>query len=357
MQRLENAWNGVKRSFVMPMLEGLAPFLDYARDKITSLKATAAEAGESIKNAMFGAFAVVREGRIGEALGTGIRLAAAQGIDGLMRGVTGVLAFITTALPPVFSAAMAVFSDPNFWAGLGNAFRGVGLMAAVEIEKVLPGMDKMINNAGDTLEYATRSFIAWTQKDKGDGHGGMTPEETAAYMDFPKREGAGQQKMLDFSKLYLDLAGLQLNKVQSGDMAKAGAAGLVAGGREFLEVMEKWEPSAAVTEAKKAWQDMMDSVSTTIDSLKEKFAVPEPKPGTGGRGVDDGSGDSAEKEGKAFSAPMVLTTALGRIGGGGFGMTFMPMLGEQRVANTLLKKVVEHTGKMASNLTPVKPIV
>ena len=59
----------------------------------------------------------------------------------------------------------------------------------------------------------------------------------------------------------------------------------------------------------------------------------------------------------SFSAPQVLTTALGRIGGGGMGLTIMPMLAAQKESNGFLRQVADSTKKMAAKLTPAKAIV
>lgn len=59
----------------------------------------------------------------------------------------------------------------------------------------------------------------------------------------------------------------------------------------------------------------------------------------------------------AFSSPQVLTTALGRIGGGGMGLTIMPMLAAQKESNGFLRQVADSTKRIAAKITPAKAIV
>jgi tape measure domain-containing protein len=69
---------------------------------------------------------------------------------------------------------------------------------------------------------------------------------------------------------------------------------------------------------------------------------------------------SKKKDPDVYSSlppPMVLTTALGRIGGGGFGMTFMPMLGEQKIANRHLDICSKMLTRIEGKTQAVRAIV
>jgi hypothetical protein len=50
---------------------------------------------------------------------------------------------------------------------------------------------------------------------------------------------------------------------------------------------------------------------------------------------------------------MTLTTSLGRVGGGGFGATFLPMVSEAKKSNILLDRIARNT----ANLTATPAIV
>jgi len=292
----------------------MAPFLAYAREKVDGLKAAGTAAGEAIKNAMLTAFVLVKEGRVGELMGVGLHVAISGAIDALFRGASAIVGFLATALPPVFSAAIAILRDPNFWQGISNALQGAGVLLGIEIQKSLP--------------FGVRKSDAY-----------IKDMETLASVD-------------------MMIARKKFGEAKGGDVAKAGAEGLVAGSAEFMRVMTDWIPSKDLVEAKAAWQSIQDSVTESVEKIKEKFAVPEVKEGTKSKHngeIDEATPEAKDK--KAFSAPTVLTTALGRIGGGGFGMTFMPMLAEQRIANGFLRQVADSTKKMAAKLQPAKAIV
>jgi tape measure domain-containing protein len=74
--------------------------------------------------------------------------------------------------------------------------------------------------------------------------------------------------------------------------------------------------------------------------------------------ADEKKKDAADaKELRSLSSPVVLTTALGRIGGGGFGMTFMPMLGEQKIANGHLARQTHLLAKIENKIEQPRAIV
>ena len=342
MQKLANVWGGVKRSFVQPMLEGMSPFLALMVEKIGTLKQVAVTAGAAIKDAMFGAFVLIKEGHLGEVLGAGLHFAVAGAIDKLMQGMTMVLAFLTTALPPVLHAAIAIFSDPHFWDALGNACRGLGLIVAAEIQKAIPGMADAVNHAGDAMEGALRKLVVASHF--------FLPEENEQILKFTPRAERGKGEATDMSSLYLDLAKIQMQFVKSGDVVKAGAQGLADGLLLAGDVGKNWQESPSVREAKAKIEGLMKSVADKIEDLKQASEVPEPPGGKPHRpdGLPDDSTPPADDKKSASATSHVLTTALGKIGGGGFGMTFLPMLSlaqqgvsEQKKTNSLLERVAK----------------
>jgi len=307
IQKLENAWGGVKRAFVQPMLEGLAPFLDYAREKIGKMKEAAAEAGAKVKLAMAEIFVAFRDGQVTESLGLGLRLAISGAINLLMEGFAIAGSFLAALLPPLFKSAMEVFSDKKFWWGIKDILTSVFTTAAVALLDVLPGIDKKAR--AHEMETAASIYM---------GRGRRRLSEVDTTTSFSDT----------FAKSLTDAvkaAGYTAKTFQDSPMWKAATADAAAMGQTLKlraqQVIDQFAP-----------KEVPAGTVTQHDKNPEDQTP---------------SNDESSKPNSHIS---FLATTLGKLGGDK-AFAFFPMLNigqqqvaEQRKTNTYLQKLVNSQG-------------
>jgi hypothetical protein len=102
--------------------------------------------------------------------------------------------------------------------------------------------------------------------------------------------------------------------------------------------------SSSMRKSLKEYGDIIASMKEKMAALKAEVAMPDTPNGAAPTGpVSDAPAQAAK------SILGTLTTSLGRVGGARFGMTFQPMITEQRKGNGLLAQIVRNTsgGKSA----------
>jgi len=293
---LGSVWETVKRTFAQPIVDSLKHMIADAISMVETFQATAAAAGKKIGDALLSAFALIKSGQTFALLSAGFALAVAGATDLLMRGLRSAVAFLATALPPIFSAAFAKLSDPGFWAGIRVLFSSLGSSIAAEIKSALPFAD-----LDEVASLRTKSKI--------DGRIG--------------EELIGSAGNTDFTAVF---------KAAVADAAAAAAA--AAGG----------PASDSLATARDSFNSLMDTVRAQSAAMRSATAVP--PPALGATGEATGSRFDAFGLGEAIRQIMPVTTSLGRVGGGSLGAAnFAPMITEQRKANGLLQKLVENTAR------------
>jgi hypothetical protein len=88
----------------------------------------------------------------------------------------------------------------------------------------------------------------------------------------------------------------------------------------------------------------METVRKETEALRAKFAPP----ATGGEEAPFSPTGLGEAVKTAVGQAMTLTTSLGRVGGGGFGRTFLPMVSEAKKSNQLLGVIARNTANFAA---------
>jgi tape measure domain-containing protein len=299
---LSSVWETVRRTFAQPILDAIKPILQDAIGLVGTFKATAEKAGKAIGDVLLSTFALIKGGKGLDVLKAGLKLGFTTAIDLLMRGLRSAVAFLAATLPPIFAMAMSKLTDPVFWQGLGLMVKGIGQSIGAEIRASLPGADTGAINA---------------QRDRS---------------DMLIRSGAARIEM-------------------AGDGQKIGDVltdALLAGGIAAKEAFGG--TGQAVKDAADDYKDLMETVRKETEELLRRAAVSGPKEGATGdanSGPLTNIGDTVKS---AVGQAMTLTTSLGRVGGGGFGRTFLPMVNEAKKSNQLLATIARNTANMG--LTP-----
>jgi tape measure domain-containing protein len=294
INRIKAAWQFLVAEFAAPINDALKPMLEEAIEKLNSLREIAKSAGQAIGDAMLAAFAMIKSGQTLNMLRLGINVAFQSGVDVLFRGLRGAIAFLSTSLPPILDAAFAKLKDPQFWVGVVTIFQGLGQLLAAEILDALPGRANrekaaLKRGGADISLDAGRGIIA----------------------------SAGQG---DLGKVLADAL------IAGGVAAKAAAGGPAS--PEFAAALAEWNKAAG-------------KMKGTIETLKQKSAIPAPKPVTPSAKEPE---DFTSKNKEGFS----LATSLARIGGGGFGMIVGPIVTQQQRTNQLLGRIDSTLKKNAS---------
>lgn len=295
LDRLQAAWQLLLVDFAAPITNALKPLLTDGLNVISTLKTAAASAGKAVADTLLAAFALIKTGKTMELLGAGFRMAVTGALDVLTRGLRSAVAFLATALPPIFTAAFSKLTDPGFWFGVEALLASAGAAFAAEIKSALPMAD-------------AKEIAALRAKSGAE-----------AYIARREIEGAG---------------GVDMTRVLQEALGAAGAAALKAGGGPA---------NASFTAAQQAWQDLLKTVSASVAEMRASVAIP-PPPGFTPATTPGGAGPTPDALANAI-APAVLS--LSRIGGGGErggGMIFQTLVGEARTHTRLLREVVRNTG-------------
>lgn len=296
VSNLVDVWNLVRRSFMQPIQDALKPVLLGATDALAGLVEAAAAVGKQIGNALVGSFAVIKSGRTGELLSAGFGLAIAKGLDVLDRGFKGAVAFLSTALPPVFDAITAKLYDARFWEGVKSLFDAIASKISAAFQ------------FGPDFANARQA------------------NEDAAASSFKAAEG-----------LFRHAGGI--------DMGKAIADGLSAGMKAAKDAAQGPE-SQGVIDAKANWRNLMDSVKPLVQQLQKVSSVPPPpiaKP-------REDMTNSPALGGGALRQTLVIASSLARVGGEDGGMVLSKTEAEQRRTNTLLARSNSTLSKIHESL-------
>jgi hypothetical protein len=288
VSRLKGAWSLFLAEFAAPIIDHLKPILNNAIGMLESWRQKAREAGTAIGRALLAAFALIQDGKALELFRAGFRFAIAGAMDLLDRGLRSAIAFLGTALPPIFSAATSILRDPQLWQGISVFLRGAAVGFGAEIRDAL-GQGSLANSMRE-------------QSKQDQVLGGA----------LVSRAG-GDTNMLDtISKAIFD-----------------GAAAAVNAGSGIA--------SPEFEEAKSNLKDLLGTMAKQVAALKKQFEITNPQ---GTTDAPTGGETPAVESKKKMET---LTTSLGRVGGGGFGMSFSPMITEAKRTNTLLTKIANNT--------------
>ena len=302
--RLRGAWNLMLADFAAPIADSLKPLIASSLTMVQSFRAQAAAAGKAVGDALIAAFALVKSGKTFELLRAGFTFSITGAMDLLMRGLRGAVAFLAAALPPVFESAGAKLRDPMFWEGVKAIFRGIGGTIAVVIQSALADAEASMGRVKAANQR--RELI---EKDKA-------RVEQDFFMGQAAVTTAGQ--------------GDSLSDVLAGALLDGGRAAAEALGGPVSKSFE---------EARQRMQELLGTVREEVAKMRAETAVPPANQAQTPTGapIEDGG-----KKPKGDSL-MTLATSMARVGGGGFGMTFSPMITEQRKGNSLLSRIEKNT--------------
>jgi tape measure domain-containing protein len=301
--RMQGAWALLRAEFIAPIADSLKPILDAGIAKLETFKEAFNTAGKAIGEVILGTFALIQGGRFREVLAAGFDVAILGAIDLLMRGVKAAAASLAAGLAAIFIKLQDLFTDPLMKAAMIQLFEGLGQIIAGEIKQAMAFTDK------GRLEGKMLS-------DTGRGRVDAAGTNLGHALDKQSSIGEFLVHMLE----------------------EMGAAGKDAFG----------ETGEGVKEAAAKFQAMLDTVKAEIEALRAKFAPS----ATGGEEAPFSPAKLTDSVTAAVGQAMTLTTSLGRVGGGGFGATFFPMVTEAKKSNVLLNQIARNTANM-SGATPV----
>ena len=283
----------VKKAFATPILMAIKPLLQDAIQLTGGWAEQAKKLGSAVGEALLAVYALVKSGRTLDLMRAGMAVAFQAGVEVLKRGLQGAVAFLVTALPPVFQAALATMRDPLFWGGVGDLLQAAASDFAATI-----------------LEAMKQGDEALAARNRADGfrwRGGSRMRDAGGGVDFT---AVLQQSFTE----RLSAAAEMVKKPMSAEM-KAALANLAA---------------------------LKGLVGREMEGLRKGVAVPAPEKGATGTGIgtrSDGSTVGGIRE------ALSIASSLARIGGGGFGMMISPMLKEQQKGNELLRKIERNTSR------------
>jgi tape measure domain-containing protein len=303
---LSSAWTDVRQAFGKPFNDALKPIISSAIESVTGLMQKAKDLGEKVGRAITIAFVAFKEGRMGELFGASLKLGIAVAMDKLFLGLKSAVAFLAAALPPIFAAFGAKLSDPTFWQGLALYFEGFGKIIGAEIRAAMPMPD-----------------MAKIENDK------------------------------IFANLLLNSGAVLMGEAGGGtNIGAAIQSGLDAGIENAARVISETGESTRTTEARAGLSEITASLKAAADALQKKTGEStQLNQGEGGGIITPGDGETATTAIK--SAMGTLTTSQGRVGGGGFGMTFGTLASIGKKTNSLLTSIDKKIGGNQSNPIPV----
>lgn len=309
IERLKGAWKLLMAEFAAPIVDSIKPLLNRAIGMLDSFKEKAAAAGKMVGDAMLAAFAMIESGQTLKLLQVGLRVAFSSGVDILMRGIRSAMAFLGTMVKALFGYIMGKFSDPMFIEGVKSIFRGLGDILSAAIQNAIADLEESMGKIGTAKE---RRSLAKRDKERADQNFFM-----------------GAQALSQSDGNFSDV------------LAKALIDGTNAAAAAAKQPMSK-----SMRDSLKEYQEIIASMKENMAKLKQEVAMPE---------APNAPAVTAPTEAPASPVKSILgslTTSLGRVGGGGFGMTFTPIVTEQKKTNALLNKIVANTGASKGG-TPV----
>ena len=299
--RMKGAWELLRAEFIAPIADSLKPILDAGIAKLQSFKEAFRAAGNVIGDNILSIFALIQGGRVGEAFSTGMTTAVEVAVDLLWRGVKSAAAMLGTALSLIFIRLQDFFTDPSMIAAMAALFNGLG----------------------DIIGGKIKEAIAFTPAGREEG---KAQQETGAL----NMELAGLEYKVA-SRRQESIGSFMLKMLEEMKLAGKDAFGVM--GEDAVKAIE-------------AWSKLTEEVSAEVDALRAKFA-PSAEGGKDNPFSPTGIGAAVQS---AVGQAMTLTTSLGRVGGGGFGRTFLPMVSEAKKSNQILARIERNTASMG--LTP-----
>jgi tape measure domain-containing protein len=290
---LSSVWETVRRTFAQPILDALKPVLQDAIGLVGTFKEQAEKAGKSIGNFILSTFAAFKQGKFLEFAGASLKLGFLEAVNAL-----------ATNLQAAIGASMKAFEISGVLLAIDATFTGIGMRLRA------------------MLQQATADFM------EGIGRYGVAED---------MRVSAGESTTA---------AG------QAAEIAKQALASfelettVLAFQKEFKEQLAELPDIIDTKSARAQLEKIMGSIQAETEALLRRAAVSGPSEGATGdanSGPLTGLGDFV---GKAVGQAMTLTTSLGRVGGGGFGATFLPMVSEAKKGNQLLARIERNTANM-----------
>jgi len=304
--RMQGAWALLRAEFIAPIADSLKPILDGAITKLETFKEAFRAAGKAIGDTVLATFALIQNGRIGEAFSTGMTAAISVAVDLLMRGFKSATAALAAGLATVFIKLQNLFTDPLMKAAMIQLFGGLGQIIAGEIKMAIgqiPGM-------GDVFKEGDNDVA------QGRNRVGAAGINLGHALD---RQGTAGEFLLNMFT----------------EMGIAGKEAFGVMGEDAKQAVENYKT-------------LTREVSAEVEAMRAKFAPS----ATGGEEAPFSPAKLTDSVTSAVGQAMTLTTSLGRVGGGGFGATFFPMVTEAKKSNVLLNQIARNTANM-SGATPV----
>jgi tape measure domain-containing protein len=298
--RMRGAWELLRAEFIAPIADSLKPILDAGIAKLETFKEAFRAAGKAIGDTVLATFALIQSGRIGEAFSTGMTAAISVAVDLLMRGVKAATATLAAGLAAVFIKIQNLFTDPLMKASMIQLFGGLGQIIAGEIKAAVALTDKG-RKEGALLTDTGRSRV------------GAAGTNFGQAMD---RQGTAGEFLLNMLT----------------EMGIAGKEAFGVMGEDAKQAIENYK-------------SLTREVSNEVDALRAKFAPPAEGGKENAFSPTTGLGEAVKT---AVGQAMTLTTSLGRVGGGGFGRTFLPMVSETKKSNQLLGVIARNTANFAA---------
>ena len=275
---------------MQPIQESLKPLFLGATDALAGLVDAAARVGAAVGKTILSATALIKDGRGGELFSVGLDLAIQKAMDVLGRGFSGAVAFLGTALPPIFDALTAKLHDNKFWEGVKSLF------------------DAIASKISAAFQFGP------------DLNGARQANEDAAAASFAAAEALfAKSGKVDFGKVF-------------ADSMKAGAAA--------ASDAVNGPTSDGLIKARENWDKLAESASRTADQLREATIVPAAPSIVAPLAPDPINAFTARA-----LAPAQLVASITRIGGNGGPGLVSKSEGEQQKMNFSLSKLVELSKK------------
>ena len=281
-------------NFAQPINDALKPILQSAINNVTLLAEKAKAVGARIGRVITLGLAAFKTGNAAEFFTSRLELGIAVAMDKLMLGLRTAAAFIGGALPPIFESLTSKLTDAKFWDGLENIFRSMGNIIGAEIQAALPFPD---------------------QKEIG-----------------KKRQIAGLQK--DIGVMLMEQAG-------DTDLGAAVRQGVQDGFSESKKVNANFQEDPKIAVLRSVIEKLSSELKKPADEIEAGTAR-----GTGlnpalDKFISKFFGQDEDEGNKPLSQHKVgsLTTNLGRVGGGGFGINFNLLVAVGNSTNARLTQV------------------
>lgn len=301
LSRVRAAWEIVRAEVMKPINDALKPILEMSISRIEGMMEKAKEMGAGIGKAVSMVVKAFEMGKVGDVLKVGLRIAILGIGEGLLRSFRGAVAFLATALPPIFQLAIAKIRDPQFWRGIGQLFEGIGNGIVAQIQQAL---------GNKTAALAARAAGSQQREE------GLRNIQNAGNVD------AGA-----ILKTIFQVAALNAKTAMGGPI------------------------SAELQKAMDELNGLLESFRRRMEaelSADEIFGV------KGSKSPGEGNVNKESPMSAATKAVAPAVMSLTRIGGGGFSQTvFTGLVGETRKLNSTAKQILAAVSKPAPQRTAV----